>query len=94
MTGQDSNDYSKQLQSCQYLLHIINFPYFLHQVIQSTSLGKLLEMHGTKSLVKREQARRGIEPRIFGLRDRRLTTWPPSQLLLVDGDFTTSVVTG
>ena len=28
------------------------------------------------------QARRGIEPRIFGLRDRRLTTWPPSQLAL------------
>ena len=28
------------------------------------------------------KAGRGIEPRIFGLRDRRLTTWPPSHLSL------------
>jgi hypothetical protein len=31
---------------------------------------------------KIELARLGIEPRIFGLQDRRLATWPPSHILL------------
>lgn len=30
---------------------------------------------------KTELARLGIEPRIFGLQDRRLATWPPSHIL-------------
>ena len=29
-----------------------------------------------------KKARRGIEPRIFGLLDRRLTAWPPSHLYI------------
>ena len=41
--------------------------------------GKLLIVIVFRIGIGKNEARLGIEPRIFGLRDRRLTTWPPSQ---------------